>query len=78
MKLYSLKSCESLIDTYVNTYKGVLTTIEEGVLGLGTLLLHSASGKKCIVIKEVYLTPWSSGHTIRKYNKLPRKYENSI
>jgi hypothetical protein len=74
MKIYGLSACDSLIDRYVNEYKGEATTIREGVLGLGELLLHNAKGKKSIVIKEVYLNDWSSGHTIKKYNKLPKKY----
>ena len=55
MKNYSLKSCEKLIDTYVNEYKGEATILDEGVLGLGKILLHSADGKKSIVITEYYI-----------------------
>ena len=46
MTNYSLKGCEELINTYVHSYKGEISTIEEGCLGLGTVLLHSAIGKK--------------------------------
>tara|TARA_R110000868_G_scaffold96843_3_gene266309 strand:- start:1549 stop:1788 length:240 start_codon:yes stop_codon:yes gene_type:complete len=75
MKIYTLASCEALIATYVNKYEGECITIEEGVLGLGTILLTNATGKKSVIIKETYLNSWSSGHTIRTYNKLPKKYE---
>jgi hypothetical protein len=75
---YSLESCENLIKRYVNEYDGCATTLEEGSLGLGTILLHDAPGKKTIVIKEFYLNAWSSGHTIRKYNKMPKKYETLL
>ena len=75
MTIYSLSACEKLIDRYVNKLGGFATVIEEGVLGLGKILLHRASGKKSVIISEVYLTANSSGHTIRKYNKLPKKYE---
>jgi len=78
MTTYTLKSCEELIDKYVNQYNGKLTIIEEGCLGLGLLVLHSAKGKKTIVIREVYVNPWNSTHTIRRYNKIPKKYNNLI
>lgn len=78
MTNYSLKSCEDLIERYVNTYKGEVTTIEEGVLGLGVTLLHGAEGKKSVLIKEFYINEWTSGHSITKYNKLPKKYSKYI
>ena len=78
MKMYTLTACQDLIDRYVNKYGGECTELEEGVLGLGTMILHSAEGKKTIVIKEVYLNPWSSGHTIRMYNKMPKKLEKML
>lgn len=46
MNTYRLSDCEDLISKYVNEYKGECQVIEEGVLGLGTILLHSAIGKK--------------------------------
>ena len=78
MKLYTLKCCEDLIDTYVDTYNGECLIIREGVLGLGTIVLTNAIGKKSVIITEVYLNSWSSGHTVRKYNKLPKNYERLI
>lgn len=71
---YSLQSCENLIEKYVNEYNGECTTIREGVLGLGTILLHSATGKKTIVINEIYINCWTSAHTVKMYNKTPKKY----
>jgi len=75
MNTISLKNCEILIDKYVNEYKGTATTLDEGVLGLGKVILHSAKGKKTIIINEVYLNSQSSYHTIRRYNKMPKKYK---
>ena len=74
MKNYSLASCEALVDRYINEYKGELLQIDEGILGLGILILHSAEGKKTIIIKEFFINSWTSGHSIRKYNKIPKKY----
>ena len=78
MKSYKLSDCEKLIDRYVNEFKGQATEIEEGCLGLGTLLLHDAKGKKAVLIQEFYVNAWSSGHKIRLYNKLPKKYQKLI
>ena len=77
MKAYTLKAIEELIQRYLN-FGGEVDTLEEGILGLGTVLLYGAPGKKVIVIKEVYLNSWSSGHTVRMYNKMPNKYEKEL
>ena len=76
MKNHSLKSCESLIDRYVNEYGGQVTILEEGCLGLGKLILHDAPEMKSYVITEYFINSWASGHKIRGYNKLPKKYAN--
>ena len=78
MKNYRLQDCESLIERYVNDLGGDILTIDEGCLGLGTILLYGAPGKKAILIKEYYINAWSSGHDIRMFNKLPKKYETLI
>jgi hypothetical protein len=78
MKNYSLSSCQKLIDSYVNEYGGQVTTLEEGCLGLGLTLLHDAKGMKSYVITEYFITSWTSGHKIRGYNKLPKKYERAL
>tara|TARA_R110002020_G_scaffold9539_2_gene37456 strand:- start:13067 stop:13300 length:234 start_codon:yes stop_codon:yes gene_type:complete len=73
-KYTSLKDCMSLIDKYVNEFGGECKVIKEGVLGLGIVVLRYALDKKTIVIKEERQNEWSSIHTIRMYNKLPKKY----
>jgi len=78
MNNFSLDYCEKLISTYVNEFGGNIIQIDEGVLGLGCLLLHGAKGKKTIVINEYYINSWSSGHNIRMYNKTPKKYQKII
>lgn len=78
MNNYSLKSCEELINKYVNEYQGCMTTIEEGCLGLGFIILHDAKGKKSIIIKEYFINSWNSGHNVKMYNKLPKKYQSLI
>jgi hypothetical protein len=79
---YTLQSCEECIDKYVNRYKGEVHQVEEGVLGLGTIVLTNGSYEgvemKSIIIKEFYINAWESGHKVRKYNKLPKKYQKLI
>lgn len=78
MSLYSYKQVDALIEKYVNK-GGETLQLDEGVLGSGNWLLFDYSGRlKFIVIKEVYLNAWSSAHTIRKYNKMPKKYEKIL
>lgn len=78
MSLYSYKQVDALIEKYANK-GGETLQLDEGVLGSGNWLLFDYSGRlKFIVIKEVYLNEWSSAHTIRKYNKMPKKYEKIL
>ena len=74
MNTYSLKSVEKLILNYLEL-GGEMIEIEEGVLGLGKILLHSAPKKCTIIISERYVNAWSSTHTVRQYNKTPKKYQ---
>lgn len=78
MSHYTLEACQRFIDKYVNEYGGECTILEEGVLGLGTIVLHLAKGYKVAIIKEVYETAWSSSHIVRQYNKMPKKYQKLI
>lgn len=76
MKLYSCKAIENLITRYLEK-GGEVEEIEEGSLGYGFLILHGDKLKTAIV-KEVLVTTWSSGHTVRLYNKMPKKYAKMI
>lgn len=75
---YTLESCEQLICTYINDLGGKIIQITEGCLGLGTILLYGAKGKKSILINEVFVNAWNSTHTIKMYNKIPKKYIDLI
>ena len=74
--MYTLGACEEVINRYINA-GGEVLTLEEGVLGLGLVVCFGESLKTCI-IQERYLNEWSSGHTIRFYNKMPKKYAAMI
>lgn len=73
MQLYGCEAVQNLIDRYFDR-GGEMYEIQEGVLGYGELILYG-EGLKTTIVKEVYLNEWSSGHTIRMYNKMPKKYE---
>ena len=76
MKYYDLESCEKLIDSYIEK-GGESITLEEGCLGLGLIVCYGYN-LKTTVIKEVPINEWSSAHTIRMYNTMPKKYEDMI
>lgn len=76
MKNYSLNHIRILIDKY-NAKGGEVVTLQEGVLGYGTTILYG-EGLKTTIIQEYYINEWTSGHTIRMYNKMPKKYEKML
>lgn len=76
MTLYSLKAVEKTLDNYINK-GGEVLEVEEGCLGYGTTICLG-EGLKTTIVKEVYLNEWSSSHTIRIYNKMPKKYAKMV
>jgi len=74
--LYSLQAVQTHIEKYTSIGGEVIEAVE-GLLGYGTTICQ-ADGKKASVIQEVFITSWTSGHTITLYNKLPKKYEQLI
>ena len=74
MKLYTLDAIDGLISKYINA-GGEMKTIEEGSLGYGLAMLHGEGLKTCI-ITERYLNDSSSGHSVRFYNDMPKKFLN--
>ena len=76
MKLIDNNYIETLIKKYFDK-GGEVWTLKDGGLGYGLLML-CGQGLKTTIIKEVYLNEWSSGHTMRMYNKTPIKYEKML
>lgn len=76
MNLYTCNEIKKLISEYLEK-DGQTLTIEEGILGYGTMVLFG-KGLKTAIIQEVALNEWSSAHKIRMYNKCPKKYEKMI
>lgn len=77
MKLFSLSDIQAFINKAL-ALGGELYEVEPGGVGLGTIVISGAPGYKSAVIREVYLNEWSSGHTLRQYNHLPKKYLDMI
>lgn len=76
MKLYTLEACEKAIQKYKDN-GGECFTLKEGCLGLG-LTVVQCKKFRTMVIEERYLNSWSSGHTVRQYKKMPKKYQEMI
>lgn len=72
-KIYNLSAVEKFVNLYIEK-GGEMITIIEGSLGYGTALLTGADGLRHSIIKEIFLNEWSSGHTVRQYKKIPKKY----
>lgn len=71
--MYNCSEISKLIDRYMER-GGHVEVLDEGVLGHGVLVL-SAPRTKYAVVREVYVNPWVSTHTVRLYSKLPKKYQ---
>lgn len=75
-KYCTLECCEKLMRDYGEA-GGEVVTVQEGCLGLGTVILRNLSNKNLreFVIEEYYINEWSSGHKVKIYTKgLPKKY----
>jgi len=76
MNTYTNEAVQNLINKYIDKDGEILEVIE-GCLGYGTTIC-SAYGCKYAVIEEIFLNSWSSTHTIKFYNNLPKKYNNLL
>ncbi|MGZ2609441.1 hypothetical protein [uncultured Bacteroides sp.] len=78
MVLYAYTSIDEFIIRYIKK-GGQAYCIDEGVLASGDWILFDAKGKlKSYIIKEVYISDYSSGQSLRRYRKLPEKYAKMI
>ena len=74
MTIYSYKAADNLIDRYND--RGGDALVFPGCLCDNYILY--GDGLKTTVIKEVYINEYSSGVSIRMYNKTPAKYQKII
>lgn len=78
MKLYSSKSVDDLIGNYVEQ-GGEVAVIDEGCLAHGLTILYDAAHRLYnYIITEVPLNCWSSADKVRRYKKLPKKYQKMV
>ncbi len=75
--MYNHKEVDKLINRYLELENSETIQVREGVLGSGDWIL-TAPNKKTAVIKEVFVNSWNSTHTIKMYNKTPKKYQKII
>lgn len=73
MKTYTVEAVEKLMKYYLKL-GGEVNTIKDGSLTSYGLAVMTAKGKKFCIVREVYLNEWSSGLSVKFYNKLPKKY----
>lgn len=76
MKNLSTNAIEKLVDKYINKGGNVVELVG-GVLGFGTTICFG-DNLKCCIIQEVFESSWSSTHTIRFYNEMPKKYQSLL
>lgn len=76
--VYTIESTQKLIDDYISE-GGELFQMRDGVLGLGDFVLYDLAGNlKTYIVHEIALNEWSSGQSIRAYNRMPEKYRAMI
>ena len=71
--MYTFQQVDRLINRYLELENNEVLQTREGVLGSGDWVC-TAPNKKTAIIKEVFVNSWNSTHTIRMYNKTPKKY----
>lgn len=74
MSVYSYEVAKNIIDKYYD--KGGIVEKIDGCL-VDNYICYG-DGLKTTIIKEKYLNEWSSGVTIRMYNKTPAKYDKVL
>lgn len=78
MKMYSSNAVGQMID-FLAGYGYEIITIDEGCLGWGHIIALAPDDKHYNVeIQEKYLNEWSSGHTVRNFDKMSKRIENLL
>lgn len=75
MSIYSYKAAET-IKTRLLERSGAFVYEIPGALVDNYIM--GADGCYTFIVKEKYLNAWSSGVTIRKYRKIPAKYQKIV
>ena len=76
--IYSYKEIDRLIDRLIRRGYDCIQT-QEGVLGSGNWICVSPDEHHLhVVVNEIYLNSWSSGHIIRRYRKLTKAHRKEL
>lgn len=75
-KLFDCENVEKLIAYYME-HGGECVELIEGTLGYGRMILYG-DGLKTAIVEEIALNEWSSAHTIRWFNNMPKKYAEEL
>lgn len=74
--IYGYSAVEKLLNSYNESGREWVGYTIPG--GLIDGMIITGDRLKTAIIKEVYLNEWSSGATIRMYNRMPAKYARII
>lgn len=77
MALYSTTVVDNLAQRYLDRGGDILVLREGSLVSYGEAVFYG-EGLKTTIVKEVYINGWSSGCSIRKYNKTPKKYTSLL
>lgn len=76
--IYSYKEIDRLVDRLTRRGYDCIQT-QEGTLGSGDWICISPDDHHLhVVVKEIYLNEWSSGHIIRRCRKLNKMDEKEL
>ena len=75
--MYTYQQIDKLINKCSQFENSEILQTREGILGSGDWIC-TAPNKKTAIIKEVFVNSWISTHTVKFYNKIPKKYLNII
>lgn len=75
--MYNYKEIDKFIERYSSFENSIVIQIRESILGSGDWIC-TAPNKKTAIIKEIFVNEWNSTHTLKLYNKTPKKYINLI
>ena len=78
MKTYGVSTINQVTE-FLYSQGFDVVTVEDGVLGCGHIICLSPDPRRYNVeIQEKALNEWSSGHTIRNFDKISRRVEKLL
>ena len=74
MRIHSMKVAERAL-AFLEENGFECIQVEEGTLGIGHWICLSHDDRYNVEISEVYLNCWSSGYTMRNFDKISKRIE---